>query len=55
VEIGGISSISSFWIKPAIVDRVSRAVVAVDGAVRSEGVTGGVSEEKTVLYGEFSQ
>ena len=41
-------------IKPAVVDRVSRAMVEMEGVVDSNKMTDGIVEEKMVLYTEFS-
>ena len=48
------SSFCPLLIKPAVVDRVSRAMVEVEGVVDSNKMTDGIVEEKMVLYTEFS-
>lgn len=46
VKIGCSSTFSTFWVKPAMVDRISRAVVVGYGSGESEEVEDCVSEEK---------
>ncbi len=54
VEIDGFSPFSLFWVKPAVVDRVSRAVVLVEGADKSEAAVDSVANERTVKSCEIS-
>lgn len=49
-----IDCFSSFWGKPAIVERVSRAVVVMDGADEFKEVSEGPGEEKRARFGEIS-
>jgi len=48
------SRLSSFWAISAIVDRVSKAVMMVEGIVESDEVMDCAGEEKTVIFDEFS-
>jgi hypothetical protein len=48
------SGFSSFWAKLAVIDRVSKAVVTVNGASGFGEVADSVDEEKTAIFGEFS-
>lgn len=47
MEMQDFSSFSSFWVKLAVVDRVSRAVVAVDNAMDSNMVVCDCDSKKT--------
>lgn len=54
VEMDNFLIFSCFWAKLAILDRVSRAAVVVDGAIASVEVTDGVGAKKTMIFGEIS-
>ena len=53
-EMGGFSTFSCFWVKPTIVDRVSRADVIGNNASKFNEVGDGVDEEKLARFGEIS-
>jgi hypothetical protein len=53
-EIDEFSTFSCFWAKLAIVDRVSKAVVAVEGEDGFETVAEGVIDEKAEKFCEIS-
>ena len=46
MEMQDFSIFSSFWVKPAVVDCISRAVVAVDNAMDSNMVVCGCDSKK---------
>jgi hypothetical protein len=53
-EMGECSIFSCFSVKLAVVDRFSRAVVVVEGAVEFVEVTDSVGEEKMGTFGAIS-
>ena len=53
VAIDSISTFSTFWVKSAIVDRISRAVVVMEGAGEFNWVTDGVGNEKMAKFCEI--
>ena len=44
----------TFWVKPAIVDCILRPVVVICDVSKLEELTESVSEEKSMISGEFS-
>lgn len=54
VEMGDFSSISSIWVKSAVVNRILRPMVAVEHASRFKEEIDGVFEEKLAEFVEIS-
>jgi hypothetical protein len=54
VEMGDCSTFPCFWVKPTVVDRISGAVMIVEGAVELYEVIEGVVEKKMQIFGEIS-
>ena len=52
VGIDSISPFSTFWVKPANVDHVSRAVMVMEGAGEFDGKMDSVGDKKLVKIGE---
>ena len=44
----------TFWVKPAIIDCILRPVVVICDVSKLEELTESVSEEKSMISGEFS-
>ena len=54
-KIDEFPTFSTFGVKPAIFEHISRVVEVVVGVVESKEVADGVDEEKTVVFDEIRQ